>query len=133
MDLLFGDDGALCESAGTGLEADRERVETAVVLSRITVYAVVTRDIGMYCDAIADGGSVHRLAYFADDAVKLVADDGRAARSSYRVFLGGREFRVTVLVEIGVTDPTGLMSIRTSVGPTLPSVTSLSILISCFA
>ena len=62
----------------------------------------------MYCDVITDGGSVHRLAYFADDAAKLVADDGRAARSSYRVFLGGREFRVTVLVEIEATDPTGL-------------------------
>ena len=56
MDLLFGDDGALRESAGTGLEADRERVETAVVRSRITVYAVVTRNIGMYCDVITDGG-----------------------------------------------------------------------------
>ena len=108
MDLLFGDDGALCESAGTGPEADRERVETVVVLSRITVYAVVTRDIGMYCDAIADGDSVRRLADFADDAAEPVADDGRATRSSYRVLLGGRELRVTVLVEIGATDPTGL-------------------------
>jgi len=108
VDLLFGDDSALGEAASTRMVADCERIHTPVVLILRTVRAVVTWNVRVYCDAVADGDSVHCLAHFADDAAELVADDDRTTRSRLRVLLDGSELRISILVKVGATDSTDL-------------------------